>query len=63
YGLVTRIRRNMDESVREVPAIALTAYASPEDRKRVLASGFNYHLAKPVDPLLVVKTVREAAGR
>ena len=63
YGLMLRIRENANESVRGVPAIALTAHVAPEDRERALASGFNYHLGKPVDPLVVVKTVREAAGR
>ncbi|HYH08313.1 MAG TPA: ATP-binding protein [Thermoanaerobaculia bacterium] len=63
YGLMMRIRSSDNERVRGLPAIALTAYAAPEDRTRVLNSGFNYHLAKPVDPLLVVQTVREAAGR
>ena len=46
-----------------IPAIAVTAYARPEDRERILASGFADHLAKPVDPLTVVKAVREAAAR
>ena len=63
YGLMLRIRSNENEQVRGLAAIALTALVAPEDRERALASGFNYHLGKPVDPLLVVKTVREAAGR
>ncbi len=62
FDLMMRIRGDGGR-LRAVPAIAVTAYAGPEDRERVLASGFNYHLAKPVDPLLVVQTVREAAGR
>jgi CheY-like chemotaxis protein len=33
-----------------VPAIALTAYARAEDRERALRSGFQAHLAKPVNP-------------
>ncbi|HEU4886785.1 MAG TPA: ATP-binding protein [Thermoanaerobaculia bacterium] len=63
YGLMLRLRESKNEQVRGVPAIALTAHVAPEDRERALASGFNYHLGKPIDPLLVVKTVREAAGR
>lgn len=31
--------------------VALTGYAAPEDRRRALASGFDHHLAKPVDQL------------
>jgi signal transduction histidine kinase len=63
YGLMMQIRANPKEDLRTLPAIALTAHVAPEDRARALASGFNYHLGKPVDPLLVVQTVREAAGR
>jgi PAS domain S-box-containing protein len=33
----------------DVPAIALTAYASPSERQRALGAGFNRWLAKPVD--------------
>jgi CheY-like chemotaxis protein len=50
---------------RPVPTVAVTAYASPEDAARVRASGFRAHLAKPVDPRVVVETlarlVRETA--
>jgi signal transduction histidine kinase/CheY-like chemotaxis protein len=62
-SLMLRIRAHQNDRVREVPAIALTAFVAPEDHERLLASGFNYHLGKPVDPVLVVRTVREAAGR
>ena len=63
YHLMLQLRANPNEQVRGVTAIALTAHVAPEERDRALASGFNYHLGKPVDPLLMVKTVREAAGR
>jgi CheY-like chemotaxis protein len=63
YALMLRIRAHQNDRVRDVPAIALTTHVAPEDHERVLAGGFNYHLGKPVDPVLVVRTVREAAGR
>jgi light-regulated signal transduction histidine kinase (bacteriophytochrome)/ActR/RegA family two-component response regulator len=43
-----------------IPAIALTAYARPDDRKRALLSGFNAHLAKPID---VMELIAVAAGQ
>jgi signal transduction histidine kinase len=61
--LMTRIRAGAVETMANIPAIALTAYARPEDRERIQASGFGFHLAKPVDPVAFVETVREAAGR
>ena len=33
-----------------MPAAALTAFARSEDRTKALQSGFEMHLAKPVDP-------------
>ena len=46
-----------------VPVLALTAYARPEDRDRVLAAGFRDHLSKPVDPRALLEAVaRLAAG-
>ena len=39
------------------PAIALTAYARPDDRARVLLAGFQNHLAKPVEPLEILAVV------
>lgn len=63
YDLVMQIREDASESTRALPAIALTAYASPEDRVRALASGFNYHVAKPVDAATLVRTILQATGR
>jgi CheY-like chemotaxis protein len=34
----------------DVPAIALTAYNTPQDRMRTLDAGFRLHVAKPIDP-------------
>lgn len=48
YSLLQRIRQlPLGETVR---AIALTAFAKPEDRDRALAAGFQSHLPKPIDP-------------
>jgi CheY-like chemotaxis protein len=46
---VRRIRERPPERGGMVPAIALTAYAAPEDRARALTAGFQVHLPKPVD--------------
>jgi CheY-like chemotaxis protein/two-component sensor histidine kinase len=49
YDLVRQVRALPIESGGGVPAIALTAFARPEDRSRALAAGFQMHLAKPVE--------------
>ena len=45
-----------------IPAIALTAYAAPEDRNGSLASGFQAHLSKPVDLVGLLVTVANLAA-
>ncbi len=40
-----------------VPAIALTGYATVKDRDRVLAAGYQLHLAKPVEPQELVAAI------
>jgi CheY-like chemotaxis protein len=52
-----------DPAVRDVPAAALTAYARSEDRTRALRSGFDMHLAKPIDPAELVASVSMLARR
>ncbi len=49
YGLIEKARRLTTGHVRLV-AIALTAHARPEDRVRALEAGFQWHLAKPIEP-------------
>ena len=50
FELIERVRRSERAEIREMPAVAVTAYARSEDRTRALRSGFQMHLAKPVDP-------------
>ena len=62
YDFIRSVRR-MSPPLSTVPAAALTALARLEDRKRALLSGFQTHLAKPVDPAELVATVASLAGR
>lgn len=45
-----------------IPAIAITAYAGPRDRDRILEAGFRVHLAKPVEPELLIEQVARLAS-
>jgi CheY-like chemotaxis protein len=53
------IRRVRARGGREgaVPAVALTAWALPQDRARAKEAGFHAHLVKPVDPSTLVSVV------
>ena len=49
YDLIQNVRRQPSPG-RDIPAIALTAYARSEDRTRALRAGYQAHIAKPVEP-------------
>jgi signal transduction histidine kinase/CheY-like chemotaxis protein len=57
YQLLAAVRALGAASGGEVPAIALTAFAREEDRRRALEAGFQKHLAKPVDADVLVEAV------
>jgi signal transduction histidine kinase/CheY-like chemotaxis protein len=64
HVLVRRIReRERQTGERRVYAIALSAYARDEDRRRSLSAGFDRYLTKPIDPVVVIDILREFAGR
>ena len=63
FSLIGKIRLLSDEKGGSVPAIALTAYARAEDRVRALRSGFQMHIAKPVEPAELITVVANLAGR
>jgi len=57
HELARRLRALPPERGGRTPAVALTAFARPEDRLRALAAGFQVHVAKPVDPAELLATV------
>jgi CheY-like chemotaxis protein/anti-sigma regulatory factor (Ser/Thr protein kinase) len=59
YELISAVRRLSHHQNAFVPAIALTAYASADDRRRALSSGFQVHFPKPPDLDELVSAVRE----
>jgi signal transduction histidine kinase/ActR/RegA family two-component response regulator len=51
YALMRRLRDIEPTLGRAVPAMALTAYGRPDDRTRILASGFQWYMQKPVSAI------------
>lgn len=47
----------------QIPALAITAYAGESDRDRILEAGFLVHLAKPVEPEVLIQQVGRLGGR
>ncbi|WP_422508737.1 PAS domain-containing hybrid sensor histidine kinase/response regulator [Stenotrophomonas sp. GZD-301] len=58
YGLVRTLREDIGVDAQVLPAVAVTALARADDRKRALASGFQEHVAKPYSVAQLVSAVR-----
>ena len=54
YALIRRLRQLDAAGGRRRPAIALSAHARADDRRRALDAGFDAYLVKPVDAKDVV---------
>lgn len=63
YALIRKVRALPAERGGGTPAVALTAYARTEDRVRALSSGYQVHIAKPVEPAELIAAVASLAGR
>jgi signal transduction histidine kinase/CheY-like chemotaxis protein len=59
YSLMKEIRARSAREGADVPAIALTAYASAADREAALAAGYQAHVAKPFEPAEVVRLIHD----
>jgi len=59
YEATKVIRSLTREDAKKVPIIAMTADAFEDDVKKALASGMNAHLAKPVSPEDLYKTLEK----
>ena len=65
YEFLVKLRQLSDAEGGDTPAVALTAFARPEDRRRALMAGFQMHLSKPIEPaeLLAVASTFCVANR
>jgi CheY-like chemotaxis protein len=62
YVLIKQVR-GLPAPHGKVPAIALTAYARPEDRMRALAAGYDEHVAKPAEPFALATLIAGLTSR
>jgi signal transduction histidine kinase/CheY-like chemotaxis protein len=62
YTLMRQVRARGPEHGGNVPAIAVSGYATPEDRERALAAGFQLHMAKPLKLDEVVRAITTLIG-
>jgi PAS domain S-box-containing protein len=57
YMLMQQVRALPSEQGGQIPAIALTAYVGEMNQQQAIAAGFQRHLAKPVEPEELIKTI------
>ena len=62
YSLIKKVRALPPERGGHTPAAAFTAYALEEDRARVLAAGYQIHVAKPISSEELVSMLVHLAG-
>lgn len=60
YSFIRSVR--VIDKLKKIPAVALTAYARSQDRKRTLLEGFQFHLSKPVEPAELMAVIKSLAG-
>lgn len=57
YAFIQTVRSRNPEGTR-LPAVALTAFARPQDRESALAAGFDAHCSKPLKPNALVSAIQ-----
>jgi signal transduction histidine kinase/CheY-like chemotaxis protein len=57
YSFIKRVRQLKSDRAQKIPAVALTAYATDEDRLRALEAGFHTHVPKPIEPENFVSSI------
>ena len=59
YAVMERLRRRTAQEGGRTPAVSLTAFARPDDRRAAMLAGFDVHVSKPVEPEELVALIRK----
>ncbi|MEA5506330.1 chemotaxis protein CheB [Halotia wernerae UHCC 0503] len=63
FSLIRQVRELDASAGRKIPAVAITAYVSEQERQMAIDAGFQIHLAKPIDPTQLVLIIANLSGR
>ena len=63
YEFISQVRTRSQQNGGDVPAVALTAYARTRDRLRVLSSGYQMHVPKPIQPDELIMVIASVVKR
>ena len=61
-GITALARLREDPITAQIPVIAVSASAMPDDAQRIVASGFNAYITKPIDVKNFIQTIKQFAG-
>ena len=62
-GITALSKLRADALTREIPVLAVSASAMPDDQERIVASGFDDYLTKPIDIHRFIETVERFVGK
>jgi two-component system cell cycle response regulator DivK len=62
-GITALLRLREDPLTQQIPVIAVSASAMPDEQHRIVASGFNAYITKPIEVKSFVETVEKFAGK
>jgi len=62
-GITALAKLREDSTLRDVPVIAISASAMPDDQHRIIASGFDAYITKPIDIKAFLRTVEDWVSR
>ena len=57
YSLISRLRQSSEKQGGQIPAIALSAFTTGENKRKALECGFQKYTTKPFDPDLLIKEI------
>lgn len=61
FELLSKIKA--DPGLKSIPVVAVTAYAMPGDKERVMSAGFDGYVSKPIDPQSFVREAEAFSAR
>lgn len=63
FSLIRQVRALEAEAGGQIPAVAITAYATKQERQKAIDAGFQMHLAKPIDLTQLVLMITNLTGQ
>jgi two-component system cell cycle response regulator len=61
FELLSKLKA--DPELKAIPVVAVTAYAMPGDKERVMSAGFDGYVSKPIDPQSFVREAEAFSTR